>query len=80
MNADLAKLRQLLKNHDWYYNYSDDHAVWKRGEARSIEIREQITICQDLGYEDEARKMWQTYSNDSYTEDDRASWNQNNDY
>ena len=20
-----------LRNHDWYYDYSDDHSVWKRG-------------------------------------------------
>ncbi len=22
---------KLLKGHDWYYQYSDDHSVWKRG-------------------------------------------------
>ena len=62
MNADLAKLRQLLKEHDWYYNYSDDHSVWQRGEARSGEIRLQMTVCEDLGYGEEARKMWNQYS------------------
>lgn len=20
-------------NHDWYYDYSDDHSVWRRGQA-----------------------------------------------
>jgi len=24
-------LYSQLKNHDWYYGYSDDHRVWKRG-------------------------------------------------
>jgi hypothetical protein len=26
------------KNFDWYYSYSDDHGVWRRGEARSKEL------------------------------------------
>lgn len=24
---------KALKQHDWYYNYSDDHRVWKRGQT-----------------------------------------------
>lgn len=24
---------KLLQSHDWFYNYSDDHRVWKAGEA-----------------------------------------------
>jgi hypothetical protein len=26
-------LEQRLKNHDWYYAFSDDHRVWQSGEA-----------------------------------------------
>ena len=22
---------KLLKGHDWYYQYSDDHGVWRKG-------------------------------------------------
>lgn len=35
----MDKVRQLrefydeLEKHDWYYSYSDDHRVWKKGEA-----------------------------------------------
>ena len=25
------KLKELLKNHDWYYQYSDDFSVYKNG-------------------------------------------------
>ena len=25
------KLQELLKNHDWYYQYSDDFSVYKSG-------------------------------------------------
>ena len=29
----------LLKNFDWYYAYSDDHSVWKRGRDREGMLR-----------------------------------------
>ena len=29
-----------LKTHDWYYGYSDDHSVWKRGQAASARLRQ----------------------------------------
>jgi hypothetical protein len=25
--------KQMLKKHDWYYAYSDDHSVFMRGQA-----------------------------------------------
>ena len=25
------KLKELLENHDWYYQYSGDFSVWKNG-------------------------------------------------
>lgn len=28
-----------LKSHDWYYDYSDDHSVWRRGQAAAGELR-----------------------------------------
>ena len=31
-------LFQRLKNHDWYYGYSDDHRVWQRGRQRQQEL------------------------------------------
>lgn len=30
----------LLKTHDWYYNYSDDHRVWRAGEEEYKKIME----------------------------------------
>ena len=30
----MATLLERLTNHDWYYAYSDDHRVWKRGRQR----------------------------------------------
>lgn len=31
MNEHLLPLDKLLQFHDWYFDYSDDHSVWKRG-------------------------------------------------
>lgn len=29
----------LLERHDWYYNYSDDHRVWKKGSEASKRLQ-----------------------------------------
>jgi len=31
--TDLDKYINGLRYHDWSYNYSDDHRVWKKGQA-----------------------------------------------
>ena len=36
MRSEFAK---RLKNHDWYYGYSDDHKVWTRGRNASAALR-----------------------------------------
>lgn len=28
----------LLRDHDWSYEYSDDHGVWSRGHAQRMEL------------------------------------------
>ena len=28
-----------IKSHDWFYGYSDDHSVWRRGHAESNALR-----------------------------------------
>ena len=34
----IEDLKKLLDNHDWFYNFSDDHSVWVRGERESAQI------------------------------------------
>ena len=29
-----------LRRHDWFYEYSDDHGVWQRGQAARYELRQ----------------------------------------
>jgi len=37
---ELKEFDTMLKNFDWYYNMSDDHRVWRAGEAANARIRE----------------------------------------
>ena len=34
----IIEYKKLLSDHDWHYNYSDDHGVWQRGERESAAI------------------------------------------
>lgn len=29
----IQQFETLLKNHDWYYDFTDDNSVWRRGQA-----------------------------------------------
>ena len=41
MNPELITLERLLQFHDWYYDYSDDHSVWQRGQREHDAIGEE---------------------------------------
>ena len=41
MNPELATLYKMLSSHDWFYEYSDDHSVWRRGQAQQDAINEE---------------------------------------
>ena len=45
MNNKLQTLDKLLKNHDWFYQYSDDYSVYECGDRESNTINE----ANDLG-------------------------------
>jgi hypothetical protein len=46
MNAQ--QFLKLLSTHDWYYNYSDDHSVWRRGQAERSAISNAMTDNEEL--------------------------------
>ena len=29
----------MLKRHDWFYEYSDDHSVWQKGQSAKAELQ-----------------------------------------
>jgi hypothetical protein len=39
IDGDLIRLRKLLRSHDWFYEYSDDHRYWRKGHEEWTEIR-----------------------------------------
>lgn len=39
-----SELAEMLKNHDWYYGYSDSLAVYKRGESQRKEILDRLRV------------------------------------
>ena len=34
MSEDMERYEQLLQDLDWYYDYTDDGVVWRRGRAQ----------------------------------------------
>ena len=60
-HPDLETLEKSLKSHDWYYEYSDDHRVWRHGKEQREEIRRQMDICCGLGFNEIAKKLYDKY-------------------
>lgn len=47
-----------LASHDWAYDYSDDHGVWRRGEAKHKELVAQAKTHQQY---QKAFNVWGSY-------------------
>lgn len=49
-----------LRTHDWFYEYSDDHGVWRRGSDERDQLRRlQEEIDSDY-------KVWNQYAPDMF--------------
>lgn len=35
---NLEQFEEMLQWHDWYYEYSDDHRMWRKGNASAQSI------------------------------------------
>jgi len=49
-----GQLELLLRNHDWYYDYSDDHRSWTKGKRERDEINALVKKMPEA----EARAVW----------------------
>ena len=38
VKATMSMLIEMLRNHDWYFEYSDDHKVWQNGVTQRAAI------------------------------------------
>ena len=65
MSAELlSKLDTACKQHDWTYNYSDDHRAWTKGNNESAEIRSIMAQLVALGLEQQATDIYNTHRPD----------------
>jgi len=64
MNENLVNLDRLLQFHDWQYEFSDDHRVWKRGVAErdSINQEQKRLISNGLATVEEVLELTQKYA------------------
>jgi len=61
----LNEFWRMLHNHDWTFDYSDDHTVWRGGQAQLSLIREVV----EAGGE-EYKKLFEDYSAYAWRKDD----------
>ena len=57
MTTELKSFYTMLKRHDWYYDYSDDHRVWKEGRENYDRLH---TISREST---EHKKLWLSFNN-----------------
>ena len=64
MNENLINLDRLLQFHDWSYEFSDDHSVWKSGmsERKAINQEQRRLISNGLATVEEVLELTQKYA------------------
>ena len=64
MNESLVVLEKLLRSHDWYFDYSDDYSVWKKGmaERAAINQEQKRLISNGLATVEEVQELTQKYA------------------
>lgn len=50
LTSNLRQLEDLCMQHDWTYEQSDDHSIWKRGKEQWKAIVEMQDKCLKDGY------------------------------
>ena len=71
MADNIEQLKELLKHHDWFYNYSDDFRWYKNGQASLDTIHRLIIQSNDVGkaikaYNEECPKGYEISENDEW--------------
>lgn len=54
-NTELARYHRLLATHDWAYEFSDDHSMWRRG---CVERHVLNAMAAQLDHD---RSIWRLY-------------------
>lgn len=58
---NLEEFEALLRDHDWYYDYSDDHRVWQRGKAKGLMIMSARQELIEQGFDKQAEELYNKY-------------------
>lgn len=58
----LVQLEELLKNHDWYYNMSDDHRYYTAGRKESQKIQQTIEKLNNNNCSVMAQELYSKYN------------------
>lgn len=58
----LDALESELKSHDWWYMMSDDNRAYQRGLSQQNQIRSIMNSLKSIGYEDEAKELYNQYA------------------
>jgi hypothetical protein len=67
-------LLETLRNHDWYYMYSDDHSVWKRGRARHSDLEKRVKSMNCPFTIGELRRAVQGLVFEDFAEEEPGQW------
>ena len=59
--SKLKTLEELLQNHDWFFQYSEDFSVYERGLKAQDTINTVIKALEDAGLSDEANDLYEKY-------------------
>jgi len=59
--SKLKTFEELLKNHDWFYQYSEDYSVYERGLNAQTTINTAIKVLEDAGLSDAANDLYEKY-------------------
>ena len=57
----LEQLEQAMLNHDWYFQFSDDHRVWSNGIASSDNIRSAMESLRIAGLSEQVDALWELH-------------------
>jgi hypothetical protein len=57
----IQRLEELMKSHDWFYDYSDDHRIWERGRTQRAEIYSTADALRSMGYSSEVDRLFEEY-------------------
>lgn len=61
IQEQLSQLESMLKKHDKYYDYSDDHSVWLKGKSQWDSICKLSDQLNTAGYEAEVQELFDKF-------------------